>query len=38
MIKLLKNLKLKDYLYILLFIIFIVGHVWLDLTLPDYTN
>lgn len=38
MIKLLKNLKLKDYLYILLLIIFIVGQVWLDLTLPDYTK
>lgn len=38
MIKLLKKLKLKDYLYILLLIIFIVGQVWLDLTLPDYTK
>lgn len=38
MFKLLKYLKLKDYLYALFLVIFIVGQVWLDLTLPDYTK
>jgi ATP-binding cassette, subfamily B, multidrug efflux pump len=36
MIKLLKNLKSKDWLLIILSIILIVIQVWLDLKLPDY--
>lgn len=36
MFKLLKNLGLKEWLLVLVSIIFIVGQVWLDLKLPDY--
>ncbi len=36
MLKLLKIFNKKDFLYIFICIIFIVGQVWLDLKLPDY--
>ncbi len=36
MLKLLKVFDKKDFLYILICVIFIVGQVWLDLKLPDY--
>lgn len=36
MIKLLKHLKAKDWLFFLISIIFIVGNVWLELEIPDY--
>lgn len=36
MIKLLKKLGLKEWLLVLVSIVFIVGQVWLDLKLPDY--
>lgn len=37
MFKLLKNLRTRDYFYILLAVAFIVIQVWLDLTMPDFT-
>lgn len=37
MFKLMKNLKKRDWLYIILAIALIVVQVWLDLTMPDYT-
>ncbi len=36
MLKLLKVFNKKDYIYIFICIVFIVGQVWLDLKLPDY--
>ena len=36
MIKILKNLTLKDCLMLLIGILFIYGEVWLDLRIPDY--
>lgn len=36
MIKLMKNLKLSDWILMVLSFIFIVAQVWLDLKLPDY--
>lgn len=36
MIKLMKNLKLSDWILMVLGFIFIVAQVWLDLKLPDY--
>ena len=38
MIKLLKYLKKREWLYVLIAVIFIVAQVWLDLKLPDYMN
>lgn len=38
MIKMFKNLKKKDYLLILVSLVFIVCQVWLDLKLPDYMS
>jgi len=38
MLKLFKNLKLKDYCYILICILLIIFQVWLDLKLPDYMS
>ena len=38
MIKLLKYLKKKEWLYICFAIVFIVLQVWLDLKMPDYMN
>lgn len=38
MIKLFKNLKSNDWLFILMSVIFIVLQVWLDLKLPDYMS
>ncbi|MBQ0017367.1 MAG: ABC transporter ATP-binding protein [Clostridiales bacterium] len=36
--RILKTLNKLDYLIVLLCIMFIVGQVWLDLTMPDYMN
>lgn len=36
MLKLLKNLSKKEWIYVLICLIFIIGQVWLDLKLPDY--
>lgn len=38
MIKLIKNLDKKDFMYALLCIVLIVGQVWLDLKMPDYMS
>ena len=38
MIKLLKNLKLRDWIMIIIATIFIYGEVWLDLRIPDYMS
>jgi len=38
MLKLFKNLKTKDWIYILISIVLIVFQVWLDLKLPDYMS
>lgn len=38
MLKLFKNLKLIDYVFVLIATGFIVLQVWLDLTLPEYTE
>lgn len=38
MIKLFKNLKVKEWILILISIIFIVVQVWLNLKIPDYTK
>ena len=38
MFKLLKNFNKKDYMIILLVIVFIMGQVWFDLKLPDYMS
>ena len=38
MLKLLKNLNKKDYLYILISAILIVFQVWLELKMPDYMS
>lgn len=37
MFKVLKNLRKRDWLYILCALTFIVAQVWLDLKMPDYT-
>ena len=37
MLRILKMLKWKEWVYALLSVGFIVLQVWLDLTLPDYT-
>ena len=38
MIKIFKNLRLRDYVYILFIVSLIVLQVWLDLKLPDYMS
>ena len=38
MFKLLKNFNKKDYMIILLVIVFTMGQVWFDLKLPDYMS
>ena len=38
MLKLLKYLKKREWLYALCALVFIVAQVWLDLKLPDYMN
>ena len=38
MIKILKHLRLKEWLLILASLVFIVAQVWLDLKLPDYMS
>lgn len=38
MIKIFKNLRSKDWLFILISFVFIVCQVWLDLKLPDYMS
>jgi len=38
MIKLLKYLKLKEWVFALCGVVFIVAQVWLDLKMPDYMN
>ncbi|MBQ6631360.1 MAG: ABC transporter ATP-binding protein, partial [Romboutsia sp.] len=38
MIKILKHLQKKDWLYVLCGFIFILAQVWLDLKLPDYMS
>jgi len=38
MIKIFKYLKSKDWLFILISLVFIVSQVWLDLKLPDYMS
>lgn len=38
MLKLFKNFNKKDYMIILLVVIFIMGQVWFDLKLPDYMS
>ncbi len=37
MVRLFRNLKKRDLLYILLILALVVFEVWLDLTMPDYT-
>ena len=38
MLKLLKNLGKKEWLFMFLAIVFIIIQVWLDLKLPDYMS
>ena len=38
MFKILKHLSKKQWLYIGISIVFIVGQVWLDLKMPDYMS
>ncbi len=38
MIKLLKNLKGRDWILLLIAVVFIYGSVWLDLRIPDYMS
>ena len=38
MLKLLKHLKKREWLYAIFAVIFIVAQVWLDLKMPDYMN
>ena len=38
MLKLFKHFKQREWLLVLVAIVFIVGQVWLDLTLPDYMS
>lgn len=38
MIKILKYLHKKDWMYVLFGFIFILAQVWLDLKLPDYMS
>ena len=38
MLKLFKNFKKKDWLFVLISFIMIVVQVWLDLKLPDYMS
>ena len=38
MLKLMKNLRKKDYVYILISVILIVTQVWLELKMPDYMS
>ena len=38
MLKLFKIFNKKDYIYIFICLIFIIGQVWLDLKLPDYMS
>ena len=38
MLKLFKNLRKKDWLYVLISLLFVVLQVWLDLKLPDYMS
>jgi len=38
MVKILKYLKSKDWIFVFISLLFIVGQVWLDLKLPDYMS
>lgn len=38
MLKLLKHLKSREWMFALLAVVFIVAQVWLDLKMPDYMN
>jgi len=38
MIKMFKNLKTRDYIFLVISLIFIVAQVWLDLEIPDYMS
>ena len=38
MIKILKNIRPKDWLLLIIAIVFIYGEVWLDLRIPDYMS
>ena len=38
MFKLLKNFNKKDYFFVLLILVCIMGQVWFDLRLPDYMS
>ena len=38
MIKLLRNLTKKDWLFACISLVFVVMQVWLDLTMPDYMS
>lgn len=38
MIKIFKNLKCRDVCFILICVVLVVTQVWLDLTMPDYTQ
>lgn len=38
MIKLLKRLKVSEWIQVIISLIFVVGQVWLDLKLPDYMS
>ena len=38
MLKLLRYLKRKEWLFFLLSLVFIAAQVWLDLKLPDYMS
>ena len=38
MLKLLKNLTKKEWLYAIFCVILIVGQVWLELKIPDYMS
>ena len=38
MFRILKNLKKRDYLYIIISAVLVVSQVWLELKMPDYTQ
>ena len=38
MLKLLKNIEKKDWIYVLFILILVVIQVWLELKLPDYMS
>ena len=38
MLKLFSNLKKREWIYIVISLVFILAQVWLDLTMPDYMS